>query len=411
MRFSVNILLCGIIFSASMPLNALKKNPISSGMAFALLAEEKIDTLKEYFERDKIYPPILNVDLQNAAKKYGYTDFVAWLIEKDEIRKDLEFRLPYALKTLNEKELKRFIILNTLSLNYRDNNGNSLLHIAAQKSAAQFCLWLIKMGLPVNIKNDAGKYPIELNTKEVEPIERIFVENGAKIRLSTEEISGMLNGTITLNTPITMGQFSLYGYQFNSSKRQWTRPGNKTKLMIDFFTKNDISERLYRFKLALMLGSEDFLHDLFEHLKYNESSRNCLFSALQKAFDGSWGKNDGSPFDFLNPHFHPGENSTPQTICKQLHLPDPENILWMFAYFADILVNNQPKITGELIHWVRADPAAKSSPKLLNYLVDIERSYPGKYRIRHNLGNIFVTADFVAKSKKNLCDFKIICKK
>lgn len=392
------------------------KKTISPGAALALLAEGNIEILKKYFENNKIVPPIDNTDLQIEAKKYGYPDLVTWLIEKDEERKDREFRIPYAIRTLDEAQLKKFIILQKIDLQHKDDKGNTFLHRAAKKGMTSFCFWLIKMGLSIHTQNHGGNRPIELNKKKTEAIERLFVENETYKIPEKNQISVVRDMAARLDQDPKNDLFDLfnfYGYRlaYFTIHLAYFTIHNKKLPISDFFATKDPHELLYRFKLALILGSTKLLRDLFEYLKYHESTCIILASELYLALNKENKKNYMFPFDFdLNPHFHPGKN-TLEDIGERFKLPAPKNIFWLFAYFANILVNNQPEITDRLIQWIRHQPQTTFFPELANYLKDTEQGYPTKQRIRHRLKQIFITEKFATGSKKNLCDLKIICKK
>lgn len=93
----------------------------------------------------------------------------------------MEYNLHDLVKSSDIKNLKLYLPSIIIDIDNKNKDGNTALHIAAEKNSMKMCKLLVKYGASKDIKNRDNKIPAELATdpklkKFLSPKEYIFDE-------------------------------------------------------------------------------------------------------------------------------------------------------------------------------------------------------------------------------------------
>ena len=113
-----------------------------------------------------------------------------------------------ALKSLNSTFVKRFLELGA-DINYRDEDGNTLLHYAAASCHPEVVQFLIEKGLSVDARNNSQATPLCVAAKETSSLKivKILVEAGSDINVRSNHGETLLITSAGLNPETKISKY------------------------------------------------------------------------------------------------------------------------------------------------------------------------------------------------------------
>jgi ankyrin repeat protein len=205
------------------------------------------------------------------AAQYGGLNLVEFLVKQEKhdfnvLNNDGKTPLHLVAKNRRKDQLEIFQMLfeqNHANKSAKDNNGNTLLHFAAQSGSLEIVKYLTKQeNIDFNILNNDGKTPLHYAARvcgenQLEIFETLFEQHRANVSVKDK------NGDTPLHLVAQYGSLKLVEFLVKQEQNDIKVLNNDGKTPLHFAAKNKSKDRLEVFKT------------LFEQYHANINAKDC----------------------------------------------------------------------------------------------------------------------------------------
>ena len=182
--------------------------------------------------------------------------------------------LSYALNNNNHEIFDLILNSPILNLNYKDNNGNSYLHLAVMNQNEKIVKVLIKKGINLNLQNNSGNTALHLAYEIANgSIIKILTSNGINSLIKNKEnkIAKEIKGNkINKNKSVNYNNFLNKTTKTNKTEKNLLKPLKKERNE----SNNNISNKYTNNNNLLKVYSKYFQSSPYFILKKEKESKN-----------------------------------------------------------------------------------------------------------------------------------------